>query len=70
MAEFEQAVKENNLFGLGNLNTAYAQYFTGASYLQGLVQAQNEVDVMLPTLTLSLVVVITGTFTMMAFRFC
>lgn len=45
MAEFEQAVKENNLFGLGNLNTAYAQYFTGASYLQGLVQAQNEVDV-------------------------
>lgn len=35
MAEFEQAVKENNLFGLGNLNTAYAQYFTGASYLQG-----------------------------------
>lgn len=29
MAEFEQAVKENNLFGLGNLNTAYAQYFTG-----------------------------------------
>lgn len=36
MARNEQAVK-NDLFGFGDKNVAYAKYFIGTSYLNGLV---------------------------------
>ncbi|WP_418968864.1 cupin domain-containing protein [Alloscardovia omnicolens] len=39
----EQSVKSNP-FGFGAANTAYAQYFTGQSYLASLVAAQDNID--------------------------
>ena len=43
MAKNENEVK-NDLFGFGDLNTAYAKYFIGNSYLKPLV-ADDDVDV-------------------------
>lgn len=34
---------KNNVFGFGASNDAYAQYFTGESFLQGLIK-QDDVD--------------------------
>ncbi|EPD03759.1 double-stranded beta-helix-like protein, partial [Lacticaseibacillus paracasei subsp. paracasei Lpp70] len=39
------------LFGLGEANTAYQQYFTGNSYLNGLVAAADEIDVTVANVT-------------------
>ena len=39
------------LFGLGEANTAYQQYFTGNSYLHGLVAAADEIDVTVANVT-------------------
>ncbi|EKQ12633.1 double-stranded beta-helix protein [Lacticaseibacillus casei A2-362] len=39
------------LFGLGESNTAYQQYFTGNSYLNGLVAAADEIDVTVANVT-------------------
>lgn len=44
MAKNEEAVK-NDMFGFGEENTAYAQYFIGKSYLNGLVPAKDDVTV-------------------------
>ncbi|WP_303974392.1 cupin domain-containing protein [Streptococcus merionis] len=41
---FEQEVK-NDIFGFGNLNTTYADYFSGDSFLKSLVQPEGSVDV-------------------------
>ena len=46
--------KENDhagLFGLGQANTAYQQYFKGQSYLHSLVGAENEIDVHVANVT-------------------
>ena len=32
---------KTNVFGLGQANTAYAQYFTGSSYLNPLTEADK-----------------------------
>lgn len=45
MSNFEKEVKSENLFGFGELNEAYAKYFTGNSYLAGLVQPEGSIDV-------------------------
>ncbi|MFC6260053.1 cupin domain-containing protein [Levilactobacillus fujinensis] len=44
MAKYEQEVK-NDIFGFGDLNTAFAQYFSGNSYLTSLVPPTDDVDV-------------------------
>lgn len=44
MANNETSV-EHNLFGFGDKNVAFAKYFTGTSYLNGLVQPDDNVDV-------------------------
>ena len=44
MANNETSVK-HNLFGFGDKNVAFAKYFTGTSYLNGLVQPDDNVDV-------------------------
>lgn len=44
MAKNEDVVK-NNLFGFGDLNVAFAKYFKGNSYLNGLVTPVGEIDV-------------------------
>lgn len=44
MAKNEAAVK-NNLFGFGEKNVAFAKYFIGDSYLNGLVAPDDNVDV-------------------------
>lgn len=44
MENYEATVK-NDLFGFGDLNTNSAQYFSGNSYLQGLVPSGDDVDV-------------------------
>ncbi|WP_129044478.1 cupin domain-containing protein [Companilactobacillus metriopterae] len=43
-------IKTNNIFGLGEKNDAYAQYFIGQSYLKMLV-ADPEVDVNVANVT-------------------
>lgn len=40
----ENEVK-NNLFGFGDENIAYAKYFIGTSYLNGLVSPDDNVDI-------------------------
>ncbi|WP_018143108.1 cupin domain-containing protein [Alloscardovia criceti] len=40
---YENEVK-NSDFGFGALNEAYAQYFTGNSYLKGLVAPEDNID--------------------------
>ena len=37
----DQNFEASNVFGLGNENTAYAQYFIGNSYLKPLTDPQN-----------------------------
>lgn len=44
MEKNENEVK-NNLFGLGKLNTQYADVFVGNSYLNSLVSKDNNIDV-------------------------
>ncbi|WP_373875084.1 cupin domain-containing protein [Levilactobacillus humaensis] len=44
LAKNEAAVK-HNIFGLGELNTGSSPYFSGASYLKGLVPSGDDVDV-------------------------
>lgn len=44
MAKNESEVK-NNVFGFGDENVAYAKYFIGKSYLNGLVSPDDNVDV-------------------------
>lgn len=44
MARNEQAVK-NDLFGFGDKNVAYAKYFIGTSYLNGLVSPDDNIDI-------------------------
>ncbi|WP_180380741.1 cupin domain-containing protein [Alloscardovia macacae] len=43
LMKFEKEVKEN-VFGFGEANEAYAQYFTGASFLHGLVSPEENID--------------------------
>ncbi len=40
-----EEVKNGIIFDRGPKNDAYAQYFTGQSYLQGLISPENEVNV-------------------------
>lgn len=40
----EKEVK-NNIFGFGDENIAYAKYFQGTSYLNGLISPDDNVDV-------------------------
>lgn len=44
MAKNEEAVK-HDVFGFGNKNIDFAKYFTGTSYLNGLVASDDNVDV-------------------------
>ena len=44
MAKNEHEVK-NDLFGFGDKNVAFAKYFTGTSYLNGLVSPDDNIDV-------------------------
>ncbi|QLL69934.1 cupin domain-containing protein [Lactobacillus sp. 3B(2020)] len=44
MMKNEEAVK-NDLFGFGDLNVAFTKYFTGDSYLNGLVAPTGEIDI-------------------------
>ena len=44
MAKNEKEVK-NNMFGFGDENVAYAKYFKGTSYLNGLVAPDDNIDV-------------------------
>lgn len=44
MAKNEKEVKDN-VFGFGDENIAYAKYFDGISYLNGLAAADDNVDV-------------------------
>lgn len=58
-AQFEKA----NVFGKGNPNTAYAQYFKGNSFLNLLLKPGEPFVVAM--LLLNLVAETTGTFTML-----
>ncbi|WKN29367.1 cupin domain-containing protein [Apilactobacillus kunkeei] len=40
-----EEVKNGIIFDRGSKNDAYAQYFTGQSYLQGLISPEDEVNV-------------------------
>lgn len=44
MGKNEEAVK-NDMFGLGEKNVAFAKYFTGTSYLNGLVPSDDNIDI-------------------------
>ena len=44
MAKNEEAVK-NDMFGFGDKNVAFAKYFIGTSYLNGLVSPDDNVDI-------------------------
>ena len=44
MAKNEHEVK-NDLFGFGDKNVAFAKYFIGTSYLNGLVSPDDNIDV-------------------------
>ena len=44
MAENESAVK-NDMFGFGDKNVAFAKYFFGTSYLNGLVSPDDNIDI-------------------------
>lgn len=44
MSKNKRAVK-HNLFGLGDENIAFAKYFQGISYLNGLVSPDDNIDV-------------------------
>ncbi|WP_125771579.1 cupin domain-containing protein [Companilactobacillus furfuricola] len=43
MAKFEE-LKNDGVFPVGEKNDAYAQYFIGQSYLQGLVSPEDNID--------------------------
>ena len=50
----DRVTKENDhagLFGLGQADTAYQQYFKGQSYLHSLVGAESEIDVHVANVT-------------------
>lgn len=42
---------KSGVFGLGEKNTAYAKYFIGQSYLQGLSEPGDEIDVNVANVT-------------------
>jgi len=42
---------KSGIFGLGTKNTAYAKYFIGQSYLQGLSEPGDEIDVNVSNVT-------------------
>ena len=44
MAKNEHEVK-NDFFGFGDKNVAFAKYFIGTSYLNGLVSPDDNIDV-------------------------
>ena len=44
MAKNEKEVK-NDMFGFGDKNVAFAKYFIGTSYLNGLVPSDDNIDV-------------------------
>lgn len=44
MPKNEHEVK-NDLFGFGDMNVAFAKYFVGTSYLNGLVSPDDNIDV-------------------------
>lgn len=44
MAKNEEAVK-NDMFGFGDKNVAFAKYFIGTSYLNGLVSPDDNIDI-------------------------
>lgn len=48
MAKNEEAVK-NDLFGFGEPNQMSAQYFSGDSFLKGLVPGGDDVDISVAT---------------------
>ena len=54
---------KENVFGLGEANTAYAKYFIGNSYLNPLTNPK-ECPLFLANVTFEAGVVITGIFTM------
>ncbi len=62
-------VKNGVIFPAGPKNDAYAKYFVGQSYLQGLVN-DPAVNVGLATSLLNPSVAIIGIFTTMAIKFC
>lgn len=37
----KEEFEKQNVFGMGNANTAYAQYFTGKSFLNPLTNPEN-----------------------------
>ena len=43
MSRYEEEVK-HSVFGFGDANDAYARYFTGESFLKGLVSAHDNID--------------------------
>lgn len=43
--------ERGGLFGLGAKNTAYQKYFIGQSYLNGLIQADDDIDVNVANVT-------------------
>lgn len=43
MAKYEE-LKNGGVFPVGEKNEAYAQYFIGQSYLQGLVKPEDNID--------------------------
>lgn len=43
MAKYEE-LKNDGVFPVGEKNDAYAQYFIGQSYLQGLVSPEDNID--------------------------
>ncbi len=44
MTKNEEAVK-NDMFGFGDKNVAFAKYFIGTSYLNGLVSPDDNIDI-------------------------
>lgn len=43
--------EKGGLFGLGDKNTAYQKYFIGQSYLNGLIAADDDIDVQVANVT-------------------
>lgn len=68
MAKNEE-VKNGIIFPVGDKNEAYANVFTGQSFLKMLVN-DPEVSVALGNVTLNQVVETTGMSTKMAIKFC
>ncbi|SEM32396.1 hypothetical protein SAMN05216431_10191 [Ligilactobacillus sp. WC1T17] len=69
MSKYENEVK-NGLFGFGEENTAFAKYFINKSYLNGLIPADDNIDVMWLMLILNRDAAITGIFTIKATNYC